>query len=81
MRIEVTLWIGTENRFITDLRSFVQQTPSRNGKTDIEMLFEFEYNHPLQALFIYPFMGSWPSGGCEELLDNWEREIEQNFRL
>lgn len=27
--IEVTLWIGTENRFITDLRSFVQQTPSR----------------------------------------------------
>lgn len=55
--------------------------PSGNGKTNIEMLFEFEYKHPLQALLIHPFMGSWFSGVCEELLDNWEKEIEQNYRL
>jgi len=37
---EVTLWIGTENRFITDLRSFVQQTPARwyiEAITDCEL--------------------------------------------
>ncbi len=37
---EVTLWIGTENRFITDLRSFVQQTPARwyiEAVTDCEL--------------------------------------------
>jgi ribosome-associated toxin RatA of RatAB toxin-antitoxin module len=50
--------------------------PISNGKVDIEMLFEFEYNHPLQALFIHPFMGSWFTSVCKELLDNWEREIQ-----
>lgn len=54
---------------------------SGNGKTDIEMLFEFEYKHPLQALLIHPFMGSWFSGVCEELLDNWERKIEKNEQI
>ena len=37
---EVTLWIGTENRFITDIRSFVQQTPARwyiEAVTDCEL--------------------------------------------
>jgi len=29
---KVTLWIGIENRLITDLRSFVQQTPARINK-------------------------------------------------
>jgi len=48
---------------------------SSDGKVDIEMLFEFEYKHPLQALFIHPFMGSWFTSVCNELLDNWEREI------
>lgn len=51
--------------------------PSSNGIVDIEMLFEFEYKHSIQALFIHPFMGSWFTGVCEELLDNWEREIKK----
>jgi CRP/FNR family transcriptional regulator, anaerobic regulatory protein len=37
---EVTLWIGTEKRFIADLRSFVQQTPKRwyiEAVTDCEL--------------------------------------------
>lgn len=51
--------------------------PSSNGIVDIEMLFEFEYKHSIQALFIHPFMGNWFTGVCEELLDNWEREIKK----
>jgi len=55
--------------------------PSSNGKADIEMLFEFEYKHPIQALFIHPFMGSWFTGVCEELLDNWEQELNKREKF
>lgn len=51
--------------------------PSSNGMVDIEMLFEFEYKHSLQALFIHPFMASWFTGVCEDLLDNWEKKIKE----
>lgn len=86
-----TVWEpGQEYSFLIDTAApdypyplkFLQGTwrahSSGNGKTDIEMLFKFEYNHSIQALLIHPFMGNWFSGVCEELLDNWEREIEQN---
>lgn len=45
---DVTLWIGTENRFITDLRSFVQQTPARwyiEAITDCELAVISRENH------------------------------------
>jgi len=54
--------------------------PSSNDVVDIKMLFEFEYNYSLQALFVHPFMASWFTGVCENLLDNWKQKIEEQSR-
>jgi ribosome-associated toxin RatA of RatAB toxin-antitoxin module len=51
--------------------------PESDESVGIEIKFEFEYKYPLQALLIHPFMGTWFSGVCKELLDNWQQEIEQ----
>jgi CRP/FNR family transcriptional regulator, anaerobic regulatory protein len=53
---EVTLWIGTENRFITDLRSFVQQKPARwyiETITDCELGVISREDH-FNLMGIYP---------------------------
>jgi len=53
---EITLWIGTENRFITDLRSFVQQTPARwyiEAVTDCELAVISREDH-FKLLENYP---------------------------
>jgi len=85
-----TVWDpGREYSFLIDTAApdypyplqFLQGTwgvePSQNGTAKIEVLFEFEYKHPFQSLFIHPFMATWFSGVCEELLNNWQQEIEQ----
>lgn len=46
---------------------------------ELEMTFEFEYKHFIQSIIVHPFMGSWFMSVCEDLLDNWKQEIEEQY--
>ncbi|SHJ20584.1 type II toxin-antitoxin system RatA family toxin [Aquimarina spongiae] len=45
-------------------------------KNEITMVFEFEYKKPIQNIFVHPLMKYKFTKVCEELLDNWQKKIE-----
>ena len=46
------------------------------GETRIIMIFDFRYKYWIQDLLIHPFMKGRFQKICDELLDNWQKELE-----
>ena len=49
--------------------------------TKVIMLFEFEYSQKLQNWILHPFLKGKFSKTAEQLLDNWQRQIEKSNLL
>ena len=49
--------------------------PVSNNESQIEMIFHYEFRNRMLAVFVEPFMRHQFSRTCEELLDNWQREL------
>ena len=47
-----------------------------NNETAITMTYEFEYKKPIQNILIHPLMKYRFTKVCKELLDNWQKMIE-----
>jgi len=47
-----------------------------DNKTEITMVFEFEYKKAIQNILIHPFLKYRFTKVCEQLLDNWQNMIE-----
>lgn len=58
------------------LRGNWQVNEASNNMTEITMNFEFEYKKSFQNILIHPMMKHQFTKICEELLDNWQRMIE-----
>lgn len=49
-----------------------------NGQSNIKMEFEFEYKKSIHNLLIHPFMKSQFTKVCKQLLDTWQKKVEQS---
>jgi ribosome-associated toxin RatA of RatAB toxin-antitoxin module len=47
-----------------------------NNENEITMIFEFEYKKPIQNILVHPLMKYKFTKVCKELLDNWQKMIE-----
>jgi len=47
------------------------------SQTKVTMVFEFTYKHTIHNLLIHPFMKKQFNKICQELLDNWQKELEE----
>ena len=59
------------------LKGFWEVESINEQESQIKLSFELIYKKPIYQLLIHPFMKVRFSKGCEQLLDNWQKMIEE----